>query len=246
MVLSESITCVLPTSPIPSHPSTSIVEHTIKSLRYHLPECRLIIQADGVRTEQEFLRTQYEMYLFRLQEHINAGRFGPCELVRFSEFQHQASMMKKTFAKISTPLLGYFEHDLMLLPEYVDWNGIVSALLTDEIRQIRLYYWSSMIPEHKELLINQEPVFVCGVPLLKTIQWSQHCQIASVSLYKWLLGQFSEECRTMIEDRAYGIVSGRPWEETRCAIYAPMPYLKRIVHLHGREEQPKFEETFTF
>jgi hypothetical protein len=244
--MKEILTCILPTSPIPSHPSASIVEQVIKSIRYHLPDCHLIIQADGVRPEQEKFRTQYEMYLFRLQESINAGKFGPCDMVRFPEFRHQAAMMKETIDRIRTPLLAYFEHDLMLLPEFIDWKGIAAAVLSKDVNQVRIYYWSSIIPEHQHLMVDREPVFVCGVPLIRTTQWSQHCQVASVEFYKWMLNKFSADCRTMIETFAYGVVAALPWEQTRCAIYAPMPYLKRIVHLHGREEEQKFEETFTF
>ena len=246
MNLQEEITIVIPTSPIPSHPSTSLIEHTIASIRHHLPFCPILIQADGVRPEQEKFRIQYQSYLLRLDDRINAGRFGHCKMVRFPEFRHQAAMMKETFDKIETPLIFYQEHDLPMLPEYVDWQGIAKAVLSGEVNQIRLYYWSSIIPDHWHLMKDKEPIFICGVPLLRTIQWSQHPQVASKEFYKRLLDQFSDDCRTMIEDRAYGIISGLSWEDTRCAIYAPMPYLKRCFHSHGREEESKYEETFTF
>jgi len=246
MNLKDVITLIVPTSPVPSHPSTCLIENAITSIRYHLPDCPMIIQADGVRPEQEQFKTQYQMYLLRLDEHINAGKFGPCKMIRFPEFRHQAAMMKETMAKIETPLLGYFEHDFILLPEYVDWKGIADAILSKEVNQVRLYYWSSIIPEHWHLMVDREPIFVCGVPLLRTVQWSQHPQIASKALYEQLLATLSDDCRTMIENGVYGTVQAQPWEQNRCSIYAPMPYLKREAHLHAREEQPKWEETFTF
>jgi len=244
--LNEEITIVIPTSPIPSHPSASLIEQTISSIRYHLPDCPMLIQADGVRPEQEKFRKQYEAYLLRMDDGINAGKYGPCKMIRFPEFRHQAAMMKESIEKITTPLLYYQEHDLPLLPEYVDWKGIVNAILSKEVNQIRLYYWSSIIPEHWHLMLDKEPIFICGVPLLRTVQYSQHPQIVSVEFYKWLLANFSDQCRTMIEDRAYNVINGLQWEQARCSIYAPMPFLKRIWHSNGREEESKYDSTFIF
>lgn len=246
MNLAEQITIVIPTSPIPSHPSAALIEQTILSIRYHLPDCPILIQADGVRPEQEKFRKQYEAYLLRMDDGINAGKYGPCKMIRFPEFRHQAAMMKESIDKITTPLLYYQEHDLPLLPEYVDWKGITFAILAREVNQIRLYYWSSIIPEHWHLMVDKEPIFIHGVPLLRTVQWSQHPQVAYVDFYKKMLEHFSPDCRTMIEDFIYRIVAPSAWEDFRCAIYAPMPYLKRIWHSHGREEEPKYEGTFTF
>jgi hypothetical protein len=244
--LQEAITIVIPTSPIPSHPSNSLIEHTIASIRYHLPDCPMLIQADGVRPEQEKFRKQYEAYLLRMDDGINAGKYGPCKMIRFPEFRHQAAMMKESIGKIETPLLFYLEHDFIMLPEYVDWKGIAAAVISGSVNQIRLYYWSSIIPDHWHLMVDKEPIFICGVPVLRTIQWSQHPQVASVSFYKKMLSHFSDDCRTMIEDRIYPVVTDAPWEDFRCSIYAPMPYLKREAHIHGREEEPKYEGTFTF
>jgi hypothetical protein len=246
MSLAESISIVVPTSPVPSHPSTSVIDLALQSIRRHLPDCPMLIQADGVRPEQEKFRDQYEAYLLRMDDGINAGKYGPCKMVRFPEFRHQAAMMRETIDRLTTPLLFYLEHDFLMLPEYVDWKGIAKAILSGEVNQVRLYYWSSIIPEHGALMVDKEPIFVCGVPLLRTLQWSQHPQIASIEFYRKILSYFSADARTMIEDRIYGKVASTPWPDMRCSIYAPMPYLKRESHLHAREEESKYEETFTF
>lgn len=246
MNLQEAITIVIPTSPIPSHPSTSLIENTISSVRRHLPSCEIIIQADGVRSEQEKFREQYESYLFRMQDMINGKTFGNCKMVRFLQFSHQAAMMKQTIDGLRTPLLYYQEHDLPLLPEYIDWTGIVNAVLSTAVNQIRLHYWSSIVPDHQYLMLDKEPFFICGVPLIRTVQWCQHPHVASVEFYKQILTHFSPECRTMIETKVYGLVANAPWDEMRCAIYAPAPFIKRLWHSHGREEEPKWEENFIF
>lgn len=246
MNLAEQITIVIPTSPVPSNPSASVIEQVINGIRYHLPFCPMLIQADGVRPEQEKFRKQYEAYLLRLDEGINAGKYGPCKMIRFPDFRHQAAMMKESIDRIETPLFFYLEHDFLMLPEYVDWRGIANAILSGDVNLVRLYYWSSIIPEHWALMIDKEPIFVCGVPVLRTIQWSQHPHVASIGFYRKMLEWFSPDSRTMIEDRIYPVVAAAPWEEMRCSIYAPMPFLKRESHLHLREEESKFEGTFVF
>lgn len=246
MNLAEKITIVVPTSPIPSHPSASLIEQTITAVRYHLPDCPMLIQADGVREEQEKFRKQYEAYLLRMDDGINAAKYGPCRMKRFSEFRHQVAMMRETLDFIETPLLLYLEHDFLLLPEYVDWKGIVRAIESESLNQIRLYYWSSIIPEHWSLMVDREPLYFHGVPVLRTVQWSQHPQVASKQLYRNLLGRLSPGCRSMIENAVYSYVAEAPWDDTRCSIYAPMPYIKRLAHLHGREEEQKYESTFIF
>jgi hypothetical protein len=247
MTLAEAITIVIPTSPIPSHPSTSLIEMTIQAIRRHLPDCPILIQADGVRPEQEKFSDQYKAYLLRLDDAINAGKFGNCKMRRFPAFRHQAAMMKESLSGwVGTPYVYYQEHDLPLLPEYVDWQGIVRAIGSGRVNKIRLHYWSMIVPEHQHLMLDKEPIFIEGVPLIRTIQWSQHPHVISKNFYEKILSNFSPDCRTMIETRAYGLAAAAPWDEMRMAIYAPTPYLKRIWHSHGREEESKYEETFTF
>ena len=55
----DNLTAIIPTSPIKSHPDTSIIEETIKSIRHHLPDSEIIVTFDGVREEQEDLLEEY-------------------------------------------------------------------------------------------------------------------------------------------------------------------------------------------
>lgn len=240
---------IIPTSPIPSNPSTSIIEQTIKSVRHHLPDAPILIQADGVRPEQEKFRESYEKYLSTLSEKIAKMELGDTALLRFPEFSHQARMMKLSLANdiIRTSLVFYVEHDLPLLPDFIDFPGIFKTLLDGEVNLIRLHYWSQILDDHKYLMLDKTPMISkAGVPLVRTTQYSQHPHIATRAFYEALLANYSEDCRTMIETRAYGLVATAPWEEWKCAIYAPEPNLKRVWHTHGREEEPKWEEQFTF
>lgn len=247
MNLSEAITVVIPTSPIPSCPSTTLIEQTIHSIRVHLPDCEILIQADGVRPEQEKFRERYRIYLERL-ESICSNPYNGITMLQFQEFHHQAAMMKRTLKQgdILTPLLFYVEHDLPLLPDPINFNGIAHLALSGALNQVRLHYWSQILDEHKYLMVDEKPLSMDGVPIIRTVQWSQHPHIARVDFYERLMESFSPECRTMIETKVYGMVQSARWDDYRCGIYAPEPNLRRIWHSHGREEEPKWEEKFTF
>jgi hypothetical protein len=48
----NDVTIILATSVLPSHPDTSIIDETIKSIRVHFPNNEIIMQVDGLRQEQ--------------------------------------------------------------------------------------------------------------------------------------------------------------------------------------------------
>jgi hypothetical protein len=56
------VTIVVPTSYIPSHPSTKIIDETIKNIRFHFPNNEIILQIDGIREEQKQYEDQYNEY----------------------------------------------------------------------------------------------------------------------------------------------------------------------------------------
>ena len=44
----DLVTVLIPVSPIPSHPSTEVLDVTIDSIRTRLPDAEIIIMFDGV------------------------------------------------------------------------------------------------------------------------------------------------------------------------------------------------------
>ena len=144
MANQDEITVVIPTSPIPSHPDTRLIEAAIESIRKHIPGVPILIQVDGLRAENENRREQYEEYKRRLP--MMAFRYGNTGLHFFSEYKHQAEMMRETFAEIKTPLLFYMEHDWEILDLPIDWTGIVNAVESGELNLVRLYRWDAIVP----------------------------------------------------------------------------------------------------
>ena len=59
------VAVLIPTSPIPSHPSTEMIETTIASVKEQLPDAPIIVMIDGIRPEQAELRPAYDEYTRR-------------------------------------------------------------------------------------------------------------------------------------------------------------------------------------
>jgi hypothetical protein len=73
-----TITVVVPVSPIRFHPDISILTETIESVRYWLPDAEIVITFDGVRTENELWRHNYELAINRALELAGLGVASRC------------------------------------------------------------------------------------------------------------------------------------------------------------------------
>lgn len=249
--LADLITVLVPTSPIPSHPSTAIIEETLDSLEVAgLGDCETIVMADGVRAEQEHRRGEYEHYLRALLWDLNHGRRNALPLV-FDEHLHQAEMTRRALAEVRTPLVLFVEHDTPLVGE-IPWWKMADAILASpcEADVIRLHHEAQVLEPHRYLMVARREV-IRGVPMQRTAQWSQRPHLASASWYRSTLARhFAPWARTMIEDRLYGEIA-TPWVERRkwgndCKLwlYSPDGDMKRSTHLDGRAGDEKFEMTW--
>ena len=239
----NDVTIILATSILPSHPSTDIVDETIRSIRVHFPSNEIIMQIDGLRQEQNIRRDDYNEYKNRilwkcLHEYNNVLP------IVFDEHSHQSTMMRKTIDEIQTPLLLYIEGDAPLTPdEPIDWQKCLDLIEYDKANTIR-FHFEALIPEpHKHLMFGIEDGF------MKTSQWSQRPHLSRVSYYRDIILPFSNE-KTFIEDRFHGKVqddclpydsfSQKGWEIHKLWIYHPEGNIKRSYHLDGREGTRKF------
>lgn len=240
----EAITVLIPTSPIRSHPSTAILDETVRSVLQWLPGARIWIMSDGVRPEMAEFRTRYEKYrrlLFAKRdyewEHV-------C-IETFPEHLHQVGMTRQILPLVTTPLVLFMEHDCpLVIDRDIDWQGIVDAIDSREVNCIRFLNESRVAPHH--LYLFEEQFEVCGVPLWKTRQWSQRPHVATVDLYERALKMFSKDANSMIEDRLMTFVQHQPWEIWKCAVYIPGDNFHRSRHLDGRGDDSKFEAEMKF
>jgi hypothetical protein len=245
----QSVTVVIPTSPIASHPDTGIFEETLASVRYWFPDAEVIVTCDGVRPEQEHYRDRYEKYLANLT--WLAGRDGRVLPVVHDEHLHQAEMLRRALPLVESPLVLFVEHDTPLVTdEPIDWESVQAAVLSGEVDLVRFHYESGVHPEHEHLMLDDKPRDVAGAPLLRTVQWSQRPHLAATGFYRRLLEQeFRAGYVGMVEDLMHGVVHNAwrefglaGWDRYRLAMYAPEGNIKRSLHLDGRGDDPKWPE----
>jgi hypothetical protein len=239
----NDVTIILATSVLPSHPSTHIIDETIKAVRVHFPKNEIIMQIDGLRQEQSGRRDDYNEYKNRilwkcLHEYDNILP------IIFDEHSHQTTMMRKTINNIQTSLLLYVEGDTPLTPDIgIEWDQCLDMIEYGKANTIRFHFEAEIPEPHKHLMFGLENGF------MKTTQWSQRPHLSTVEYYRNVVLPFSDE-KTFIEDRFHGKVqddclpydtfSQDGWNTHKLWIYHPEGQIKRSYHLDGREGTRKF------
>jgi hypothetical protein len=252
----DLVTVLIPTSPIPSHPDTSIIEETISSVRKCLPSCEIILMIDGIREDQEHYRAAYAEYTRRLLWKCSFEWKNILPVV-YREHLHQAAMTRNCLDKVRTPMILFVEHDTPIVTDrFIDWTNLFEVVLQGHVDMVRLHYNYCINEEHWPMMLDRsKPFEVCGVRLIRTFQWSQRPHIASTSFYRRIIqDKFTPDSRTMIEDRMHGIVEENyrhnpqtGWNNYRLAIYMPNDdNIQRSLHLNGRMADSKFEDKFKF
>ncbi len=242
----DTVTVLMPTSPIPSHPSLDIITETVASVRDRLPGAEILIMADGVADHLAPRTRDYHEYLRRLAWECNHVWSGVTPFL-FDTHTHQVGMTRRILDEVRTPLVLFVEHDTPLIGD-VDWVGCARAVLSGATNLIRFHHEASVLEPHKHLMVDDVPRLVEGVPLLRTVQWSQRPHLAAAGVYRtWLDARWWRESDGMIEDRMFGVVEN-DWLQHhdpgrfRLSMYAPEGDIKRSTHLDGRGTDPKVIE----
>lgn len=245
----QNITVVIPISYIPSHPGTQILEETIKSVRYHLPDAELLLTFDGIRPEQESHRGEYEEFIRRALWLANT-QWGNVYPVIFGKHSHQSGMIRVSLDIIDTPLLLYVEQDTPLVTdEPIEWDMLNNAILSGKSNVIRLYHEGIIPEEHNQFMLDEPKD-----GLLKTVQWSQRPHLASTSFYRRLVTYFSINAKCYLEDLLHGKLMEeykrdgmQGWNQWRVHLYwTGIKNLKRSYHTDGRAGNPKFDDKQVF
>lgn len=248
----EGVTVIIPSSPVPSHPSTSMIEEVVASVRAQLPNSEIIISCDGIRPEQESRSAAYTDYIARLI-HLCHRQWTNVLPVVFEEHLHQGVMARRVLPNVITSKILYVEHDAPIYGD-IPWGPLCTAVDSGVANVIRLHHEASILEPHKHLMLTEAPLDVCGAPLLPTVQWSQRPHLANKTWYESMVCRyFGESSRTMIEDVMYGVLEthyreeGRDgWDPFRLFIYAPDGDMKRSWHLDGRAGEPKYSMKFDY
>jgi hypothetical protein len=237
------ITAIVITSPIPSHPSTAIIHETLQSIRYHLPDCELLVLADGVREEEMDCRPDYMEFLSKLASDELFG-YGKAMLLASFEHRHQVGLMRRFFDHIRSPLLLFMEHDTPLTTDPIPWQNLCDVLLNTGVDYVRFNPEVQIHPEHMHLMLDK--IYPYGVPLMRTIQFHARPHLATKRFYERLLGKFTPGANCFIEDYAHSVCQVEGWDAWPLTIYAPDGNQKRSRHTNGREGSQKFDDRQVF
>ncbi len=237
--MSDQLTVLIPTSPIPSHPSTAILDETIANIRKYTDAC-IIIMADGLHSTMKHRRHVYNKYLDNVRAKLNT--YGDCVLTIFKEHEHQARMTKDVLISVKTPLIMFCEHDCSPVGE-VPLDEICDLIQFDKsVNYMRFNIFDRILPEHRHLMLGEGEVD--GIKFTRTIQWSQRPHIAKTAWYHELLNLYIKPTeKIMIEDALHGQLIRRykylKKDNFGLAIYTPEGNQLRSYHSDARGTDKK-------
>lgn len=231
----NDITIVVPTSVLPSHPDTKILDETINSIRFHFPENDIILQIDGLRHERKNRKEDYDEFKNRILWKCLHEWKNVLPII-FDRHSHQTTMMKESIGEIKTSAMLYVEGDTPLVTDMdINWEECLDMFEYRKAKTIR-FHFEAFIPEpHEYLMLVKEGNF------LQTVQWSQRPHLSLVEYYRNTVLPYCNE-KTFIEDRFHGKVQDDGWEEHKLWIYHPEGSIKRSYHLDGRAGTKKFTD----
>jgi hypothetical protein len=221
---------MVPTSAIPIHPSTIIMDETITGIRFHFPDSPILILADGVWSGIAHRQEQYNEYLKRIDT-----RYPNTRVIRFSQHTQQTGMAQYAIQNfVQTKLVFWNEHDAPLRTDRpIDWDAIVHEVESDAAGLVRFTYFEEGIHEAHEHL-------VCGryrvgdATFVRTLQFSGWSFLTTVEYFVNKIFTGQPIGKEMLELRMHGIVANAPWEQYKTVIYVPDGPAQRFRHSNGR------------
>ena len=201
---------------------------------------------DGIRNEQRHHSKNYFEYVNRLV-HICNNMENVVPMV-FDEHKHQGVMTRTALETVRTETILFVEHDTPMTQGEIPWDTAIEAVSARHINLLRFHHEAQVHPEHEHLMIDGQTMNLFGLPVRRTIQWSQRPHLANSDFYRWMCETyFGWESRTMIEDVMYGVLEthyreeGIPgWEKIGVWMYTPEGDIKRSNHTDGRAGESKY------
>lgn len=232
--MNELLTCLIPTSPIPRHPNTDLIEECLGSIRKYFETARIVIMVDGVRKQIEHRTEQYQEYKHRLSEKAHDLH---CQLMVSWSHEQQSGMLLKTLPFVETPYVLFVEHDAILRHDPpIRWESIFKALSDNHLNMVRFYNWDK-VPWHQHEYLMRGDIEVDGTRFVKTVQFSGWPFVSKTQYLRELLNKHCPYRGFMIETPLYGPVLQEPWEKNKIGIYAPDEQSRMFTHRDGRSDE---------
>ena len=225
------ITILVSTSSIVSHPDTGIIDQTIASVRQTLPDAPLIIMADGLKPEHQ---TPARMAAYGGYKERIRGRYDNATVLEYEENVNQCGMIGRALDLVTTPLVTYWEHDWAASPN-IEWAALGSIIQSGQANYIKFHAYCRIHPLHWGMMVDH--VIWNGIPLFRTLQYSQNPHLASVEFYRTIFREFLNGRTVAIEEVMHGPCACGPWERWKLCIYNPEHEgtMQMVRHLDGRE-----------
>ena len=221
------ITVIIPTSYIPSHPRTEIIDKAIASIQRQLPQAPILITCDGLSKEAP----TYQHWDYAAYQNELLKRKGPTIMV-WGRHLHQSGMMLETLPQITTPLVLYLEHDWELNGS-IQWKEIAQVILSGCANYVKFHAGNRIHPLHEHMMF--ERVIWCETtPLIQTVQYSANPHVASTAWYRQMAIHFAGKT-DFIENLLHGPIANSRWATHKCMVYNPIEGdMKRAFHLDGK------------
>lgn len=241
----QRTTIVVTASPIPSHPSIDMLRRTVESAWESMgTTVPVIVGFDGVRTEQAAMLPSYEKAIQQVcwDSLHRTGWAGNVMPMISNLHLHQAKMTRLILDEVVTPTIVFMEHDTPFNDQLIDWHACIDLVEYRAIDVLRFHHEAQVLPVHQHLMLDEDTVNMLGVPLRRTLQWSQRPQLAGAEYYRKMLDGpwFHKPNNGFIEDTMHGIVQSNGGGN-RVAIYHPEGSICRTLHLDGRANGPKYD-----
>lgn len=175
--MTHPATIIVPISPVPSHPSTDMVERAVRSIHRHLEsqDWPIILACDGGTRE-----TAYKEFKNRLHALVAGdAAFKQAAVLECTYWRHLAGVLEEAFQRIDTPLALVFQHDHEVLRP-VDTPGILACFENPTVQYLRLNRYANRVEGWDYIL---EPFQEAPIPLLKTAAWSDMPHFVRTTYY---------------------------------------------------------------
>ena len=244
-----AVTVLTPVSPIPSHPETAILDQTIESVRFHLPDAEIMLMFDGIRRQMGHRTADYHEFTRRMLWRADKVYGNMCPYI-FEKHKHQVGMLRETLGEVRTPLVLFVEQDTPLVTdELIDWDACIDMITSGKADVIRFHHEGVIPREHAGMCHGLDGQF------LRTSQFSARPHLASLDYYRRILADhFTARACCFLEDKMHGIVDeaykneGMPGlDKHKIWIYHPdTGNIKRSWHSDGRAGDAKYERQQRF
>lgn len=203
----QRLTVVVTTSPVPSNPSTMMLEAVLASFKRvpGLAECPLVVVCDGFRPSKCGIKstwkagqvtddaaTLYAEYKANLRDMLADGRLpAGTRVVELEGRNGQAMAVKAGLAEVRTPLVLVHQHDLEFLFDFNLPTALdVLESSDNDVKYLGLplltnLHYEGIAWQHHGVRVNE--VAVGGLRLVPIIFWYDSTHLASVDHYRSLV-----------------------------------------------------------